>query len=635
MQLRFAGLLAVLLLVLQGDPASMKSTTVPPPAPPPPCRISTTLPNPAMPEIDCPAPPSTFATAALFAQNPAMLGPTFDSWAWATFAALNWPVKQDSTQPSGYVRGIPDTSKTFVNAMPADVLVWETFQEKREIFNSTVTAGMWQNINYPSGQEMVPAGTVPMCTAADAQLMSNPRRRVRRVLQSSKLSPALTSPPPPSTPALGPHSLDETAEVASPAQESQNALCAGYSGPALIECRNLFPPPPGGDATTPYSPILYTNPRQPVGPRVLDPNGNTVFYEVRLNYDYFNYVVGNGLNENPLPATPALPYKLPWRTSAPAAPGTGTMQPTPLLTGYDPNKVAAMYGAAPAPTTPPPVGSIQIKSAWMKVPRSMKNTSTFHTTEALYFDNRSDGTLCYKVDKFALIGLHIIQRVHMGDSSSTAADPIGGTFVFATWEHNSIASGSGYSYVNFLTTATSSDTPYPKVANAIPVTRQQPYPLATTAQATAGVYSQLPTGSVWSNYRLIGTQFYPAVNSWTSQAVYNQPYYLANLVIETNNGLQNFQGLPPNVTPLSTYTQNGVQPSGAAFSPALFNLSFNGNAYNMGGCMGCHGVAQINGASFSFVLFDGQNGAGIDTHHDLDIPPQGPPPTTSTGGGGG
>lgn len=34
---------------------------------------------------------------------------------------------------------------------------------------------------------------------------------------------------------------------------------------------------------------------------------------------------------------------------------------------------------------------------------------------------------------------------------------------------------------------------------------------------------------------------------------------------------------------------------------------------NMGGCMGCHGIAQLNGYTFSFVSQDGQRGAGIDT----------------------
>lgn len=37
--------------------------------------------------------------------------------------------------------------------------------------------------------------------------------------------------------------------------------------------------------------------------------------------------------------------------------------------------------------------------------------------------------------------------------------------------------------------------------------------------------------------------------------------------------------------------------------------------------MGCHGVAQLEGSNFSFVLLDGQGGAGIDTSTSISIPP--------------
>ena len=93
----------------------------------------------------------------------------------------------------------------------------------------------------------------------------------------------------------------------------------------------------------------------------------------------------------------------------------------------------------------------------------------------------------------------------------------------------------------------------------------------------------------------------------------------ANLVVETDNGLQNFQGLPPNITPNPNY--QGFTPTMDAYNPTVPNVSFNGNPYNMGGCMGCHGVAQLLGSNFSFVLLDGQRGAGIDTSTIVAIPP--------------
>jgi hypothetical protein len=221
-----------------------------------------------------------------------------------------------------------------------------------------------------------------------------------------------------------------------------------------------------------------------------------------------------------------------------------------------------------------------------------------------------------------LIGLHIIQRVHMGNSGDTNAEPYGGTFIFATWEHNSIGNGNGYSYVSYIAnkgTEEATTIAYPPTNHAIPVTRQQQYPLASTNSVTQGVYNQLPANSVWRNYRLIGTQFYASAGSASVSLQYNQPYYMANLVIETNNGLQNFQGLSPNITPISQYS--GFTASGNAYYPTLPNVSFNGNAQLMGGCMGCHGVAQVLGSNFSFVLLDGQKGAGIDTKAMVSIPP--------------
>ena len=37
-----------------------------------------------------------------------------------------------------------------------------------------------------------------------------------------------------------------------------------------------------------------------------------------------------------------------------------------------------------------------------------------------------------------------------------------------------------------------------------------------------------------------------------------------------------------------------------------------GRVFNMGGCMGCHGISQANGTDFSFVLLFGQGGADVE-----------------------
>lgn len=617
----------IVLLGCKPEQAAPPQAEAPAPSGPS-CIASTTMPSPSSPNIACAAPPSTFTSSSFFAsgaspQTMQQAGPTFDSWAWASFAAMNWPAKADANQPTGYVRGIPDLTKSFTGASSTDVLVWETFKEKREVFNTSVTPGTWQQLTYSPSQTIQPqGGQVPPCNPAAAQKAAKlPGGAHRRILQASKLAPQLNT---------GPNSLDETAEVASPAQEATNALCAGYTGTALTQCQQTFPPPSPNQLGTPYSPTVL-NPRPGVGPRVYDPNNNLLFYEVRLNYDYFNYVVSNGLNNvNPPsgqnPPAPKIqpPYALPWRTSAQAGPQNS--QQTNEVTKYEASVAVSAYGSAP--TTPPGVGSIQIKSAWMM----MQNPDpSFHTTEAIWFQTNTASPVgvCYDVNTFGLIALHIIQRVHMGASSAAETDALGGTFIFATWEHNSIANGAGYSYVSFLSQGgadQANPTPYPTLNNAIPVTRQQSYPLSSTQGVTQSVYGQLPANSVWRNYRLIGTQFYAAAGNATNSLKYNQPYYLANLVVETNNGLQNFQGLPPNITPVSTY--KGFTPTTGAYNPNVPNVSWGSTAYNMGGCMGCHGVAQLLGSNFSFVLLDGLRGAGIDTPTDVSIPPD--PPTSST-----
>jgi hypothetical protein len=108
-----------------------------------------------------------------------------------------------------------------------------------------------------------------------------------------------------------------------------------------------------------------------------------------------------------------------------------------------------------------------------------------------------------------------------------------------------------------------------------------------------------------------------------------QPHFLANLVIETNVDLQQFQGLPPqNPGVLPPQFTNGEDPPVRTIAPNtstsyerdVVNMTWQGGAFNQGGCMGCHGVAQQNGYSFSFVMLGGQRGANIDSETSFEIP---------------
>jgi hypothetical protein len=95
---------------------------------------------------------------------------------------------------------------------------------------------------------------------------------------------------------------------------------------------------------------------------------------------------------------------------------------------------------------------------------------------------------------------------------------------------------------------------------------------------------------------------------------------MANLAIETNLGLQFFKGQPPNITVITNYQNNLKNSPAVAFARNNANTASAGKGYNMGGCMGCHGVAQSKGYGFSFVLLDGYLGAVTDTQEHFNQP---------------
>lgn len=153
---------------------------------------------------------------------------------------------------------------------------------------------------------------------------------------------------------------------------------------------------------------------------------------------------------------------------------------------------------------------------------------------------------------------------------------------------------------------------------------------AMTAYAQA---NNLPA-AVWQYYKLVNVQFTPidkpAGQPYTGAD--SSTYYLANSVVETNHNLQVFSGqFQPGFSVVSgvdtttlSYSTNLITDWCGSNTPGLagcqstdtptvtvngpfHNVRYNGTAYNMGGCMGCHGNAQLGGADFSFLLLEGNN----------------------------
>lgn len=546
--------------------------------------------------LGCPSFPNTSPTAQ----------PQWDYFAWNSFAAANWPALDPAA--NNQQRGFPDLNQTFTGASSTSLLVWETFKEKREVFfyppTNKVDPGAWnQAPNYG------PIPNTPLCS--DSQ--GKPAEPSRLFGQGGKLVY---------------DSLDETLEVLSEAQEPAAALCRGFT---KNPCSQTGTGTPNCDCLVGL----------PVAPRVwkgspTKPNPQPVVYEVKVNYDFYNYVRQNQLYlDSVAQAAATFPkgtrIRLPYRTSAQQGPGGAGPS---AVTSYDAKACIATYQQAGPNTnvTPCPVGSIHIKTAW--IPIQDEDPSKYHTAEAAYFKTEN-GKACMSYATFGLVGIHIIQRVHAGQGTSPST-PRGGTFIFSTWEHVD-NDEAGFTYSNYFPGQPFAGPPqratfYPQPSAALPVVRKYPI-LPATQKVNSQVHTAIKAlnpSSVWLNYELVGTQFQaididslptnpPPANPNDPTGI-GQPLYLANLVIETNEGLQHFQGLPPAVGPVLPFSKANPGNHTLAFDHSAANVVFSPTGdpsalkgFNMGGCMGCHGVAQNKGYSFSFVLLDGQAGADVDT----------------------
>lgn len=211
------------------------------------------------------------------------------------------------------------------------------------------------------------------------------------------------------------------------------------------------------------------------------------------------------------------------------------------------------------------IGAMEVKTAWREL-SPKDDASKFLTRRVVYFINDSAGTVYFGNKTYALIGLHIIHKTANNED-----------FVFATWEHNGVEQDAmGYQLISPLT---GNDTmPLMKSYSRLhPVS-------AITDSSTSFVHRKLRSmnpNSIWLNYRLIGVQGTPAMDSVST---FN--YFLANYVVESDPTLNDFHG-----------SGIGKPHNGLA------NTLYRGTKLTMGGCQGCHGVAQIQeGTDFSFLL---------------------------------
>jgi len=416
---------------------------------------------------------------------------------------------------------------------------------------------------------------------------------------------------------------------------------------------------------------------------------NAVVYEVKFNYDYYNYVKSQRLyldtvkNDRRLnsgssvivslaqPCRDSMGNPIPFPQNInshanqgpcavsfpPRYPPTGAVVPPIEIVPppvpppanvlpsavYDVGTCATFNGKYPCPT-----GAIQTKAAWRRITEAEK--SDFHWTPGLYYRVTNGSAhppqVCIAAGNFGLIGLHIIQKTTNQ-----------GHYIFATWEHKSVSTDL-YTFAEKPAPSNTRTKSAGAIAPAFPggIRVKRDHDILKSTQLTNEQYYKLISlinpHSVWLNYQLVGVQYIP-VQCWGKDdkpcasdgfdvgredpTGNGQPFHLANLVIETNWGLQNFQGRPPTVNSGPPVTGFSTSPSGVSvddhylpnksmgFDRSLGNVGHSrknrGLVFNMGGCMGCHGVAQGLGTDFSFALLLGQKGShpeGPNQEQDLD-----------------
>lgn len=228
----------------------------------------------------------------------------------------------------------------------------------------------------------------------------------------------------------------------------------------------------------------------------------------------------------------------------------------------------------------PGEGAIEIKAAWRELTDAEAATGRFFTRKVIFYTDEQQGQV-YNNAVWGLVSLHIIHK--------TKSFP---AFVFATWEQVD----------NYDDTATPPNNPNPEnlafqntgtpLPN-IPVTRAHPIHSQVAATNTS-VHTAFKAGdpnTVWQYYELIGVQATPVNGPPPATASSDDLsyFYLANIMVETNQTLQNFIGGAPNGVPIQ-----------------LQNVYLNGQAYTMGGCQGCHGFqGQYIGGDMSRIIATG------------------------------
>ena len=235
--------------------------------------------------------------------------------------------------------------------------------------------------------------------------------------------------------------------------------------------------------------------KQADGNRLVDQNGQDVWYEVKLNRVYYDYVVQNQFYDSRKQTGKTIAF--PASSNVTAAPGT-----------------------------------IKVKAAWKVMgPSGTKqpdDPSKFYTTQALVLD--PDTGKCSQ-QMLGLVGLHIVMK------TKTFPQWLWATFEHAANAPDQMAGPQPNMTYNFYSAACANcavNTPPTKAQPQVPTQVMRVVPidgLAATKNALyQAAFKTLRPDNVWQNYMLVDAQWGAKTES---PSIPNQPQFLANTTLET------------------------------------------------------------------------------------------------------
>ena len=513
-------------------------------------------------------------------------------FAWEEFFAATWPAQAQG--PTLFPRGLPQTDGKYGGPGPTGQLVWETFRQKAE---------MYPGQGYPNGFDS---------TRADFGFGARPDYRYAGIMNipaNGEVPPLYkdhdTSKIPPF------NNLDEVTQI------DLNAMYAGRS--------------------------LHTH--SGTNSQASEIKAKILF-EAKVNEIYYKYVAANRYFQSDSPAISNIIFN----SGSFAQTGDSASYPPPYtnLPMSDPSKKIN--------------GSIEIKATWRRLDPKTEDVSKFYTARVRYYSgkvvNGEQKVIQGYIDNddpevkevYGLIALHIIQKT-----------PNAPAFIYATFSHfdnildsagKSVEDADGSTLPPYLNQQPFS--PALRIENSTPSSPQKvsivsgkantnspqlyfinvegkevitdstgkkyfgpvninrrlfpipPVIVSANKKAHEAIKAVNPN-AVWLNYKLVNVQAQPLDYIADSAKIHNElapTYFLANEVVETNPSLQQFSGglVNAGATGQIANYNNGVY-----IHNTYIRSVTPSKAYNMGGCMGCHGSqGQKVGGDFSVLLARGR-----------------------------